>query len=213
MTDQPRISPKMLRSPTLSQGRASSFLRLSQALCLALPLAIAGCASPPLKLYTLAPPQPPVASTAPATFVQLTRVTLPDYIDNQSILVRDGSLLKNSSNARWAERLSSGITDLLVADLAASHPDLLIGRYSVGIPANTRIEVSISRLDITSTGEATLVAQWAFIPADEKRSIQRGQTVLHLNGATDSSAAIVALTQKIVTELSSKISAQLASTL
>jgi uncharacterized lipoprotein YmbA len=42
--------------------------------------------------------------------IAVARVTLPDDLDTQDILVRRGSVLESSHTARWASRLSLAVT-------------------------------------------------------------------------------------------------------
>ena len=92
-------------------------------------LLLASCATPPLTLYTLGAP-PIAADTAPLgrrpVVIAVARVTVPDELDTEDIVVRDGSTLRRSTRGRWASRLSLGITDRLTERLAERRPDALV---------------------------------------------------------------------------------------
>ena len=113
-------------------------------------IALGSCAAPPVILYTLGQPAitgPEIPLRGKATVIEVARVTLPDYLDTQDILIRRGSALESSHRGRWASRLSLGVTDLLTAKLAQSRPDALVtDQPQTGIPS-ARLLINVSRLD------------------------------------------------------------------
>ena len=177
-------------------------------LLVALSLLIASCASPPLSLYTLEPPDLP-SHAAPlarrAKVIEIRRVTVPDYLDTQDILVRDGSTLQRSAHGRWATRLSLGVTRYLTGLLAARHRDALVTDQPQIETPDARIFVTISTLDVTSAGVATLEADWTLVPRDPARPTrrQRGRFVAKGSVATDQD--VVDLMQAVLTQLTDAI--------
>jgi len=77
---------------------------------LVLCLLLAACAAPKLTLYTLdtAPAEAPQPNK-PRAVIAVARVSIPDELDTQDIMVRDASTLRRSSLGRWASRLSLAI--------------------------------------------------------------------------------------------------------
>ena len=145
-------------------------------LLVALALLTASCASPPLSLYTLEPSDLP-SQAAPlarrSIVIEIRRVSVPDYLDTQDILVRDGSTLQRSAHGRWATRLSLGVTRYLTGLLAARHLGALVTDQAQIETPDARISVTISTLDITSAGVATLEADWTLVPRDPARPTRR----------------------------------------
>src|SRR4051794_10039815 len=92
-------------------------------------LVLATCGAPPLTLYTLGTP-----ATAKDTHpldrapivIAVARVTIPDELDTEDMVVRDGNTLRRSRLGRWASRLSLGITDRLTGRLAERYPRALV---------------------------------------------------------------------------------------
>jgi len=175
---------------------------------LALAAALTACAGPPLTLYTLAPDAPaPETLATPQTVIAVARVSIPDALDTQDILVRDGATLKRSSTSRWAERLSLGITDLIAAQLAAQNPQALVTDQPQAGPVTTRLAINISQLDVTSAGSVTLAADWTWTPANPNLPLRRARTRITLNAATATDAAAVQALRDAVVALAGRIGA------
>jgi len=133
--------------------------------CMAL-LLLASCGAPPLPVYTLGPPATDV-DAAPLgrspVVIAVARVSIPDELDTEDIVVRDGSTLRRSRLGRWASRLSLGITDRLTRRLAERRPDALVTDRPLTESPAERVMVNIGRLDVTAAGIATLDADWLVV--------------------------------------------------
>ena len=171
---------------------------------------LSGCSSAPLRFYTLGAPAIEGASLplrANTPVLTVDPVLIPDYLDNQDMIIRKGGLLDRSPNSRWASRLSRGITDLMTAQLSQAKPSIFITSHpSTATPA-TRLSVVITRLDITSEGHGTLEADWSFIPSEEQKPIVRHRAVFSTQGQSTTDAGNAALTHSLVEQLSTAISA------
>lgn len=188
---------------------------LSLMAALVLATSVAGCSSPPLQLYTLAGAGTGQngAVTPSTPILEVRRVQMPDYLDTQDILTRNGTALARSPNGRWAERLSDGVTDVLAARIGVSRPDLFVTEQApLGTTAN-RLLVTITRLDISSSGTATLEAHWTVIPADEKQSEQTYRVSFSSTGNASSDAGTVALVNAMSQQLATRITNSLPATL
>ncbi|NHO31068.1 PqiC family protein [Acetobacter fallax] len=178
-------------------------------------VSLSACAGPPLQLYTLGGAATPAGQAqglvAPGTPVlEIRRVSLPDYLDTQDIVVRNGQSLDRSPNGRWAERLSDGITDFIVARVGSARPDIFVTGQSLTGPATARLAISITRLDVAASGTAILEASWAVIPADEHQpegQLQRG--TISVSGPSKTDANIVTLTNTLIRQLSDRITQSL----
>ncbi|MFT8591185.1 MAG: PqiC family protein [Acetobacter orientalis] len=174
---------------------------------------LSGCASPPLRLYTLGMPsdqnvQPPHLS-ARAQTVQIARIMLPDYLDTQDMVIRNGEEILRSPKSRWATRLSVGITDLITNEIATFHPTLLITDQPLADAATLRIQVNVSRFDVDTDGQAVLDAYWAIMPQDPQQPLIRERAHLTANGSVASDADMAALMRKLVIMLADKVNASL----
>jgi len=179
--------------------------RLAAALGLLLP---ASCAAPPLRLYTLGGQNqaaPPSQEGTRLAVIDLPRVGVPDYLDSADILVRDGQVLRRSSRARLASRLSIEASDLLRARLAARYPSLMITAQA---PLDERARVllvTITRLDIAADGRGTLVADWTIAPPDPRSAASEKRAALTATGPVGTDGDVVALEHDLLLRLADRI--------
>jgi uncharacterized lipoprotein YmbA len=175
---------------------------------IALSLLSLSCAAPPLSLYTLSPPTPssPVPPlTSRTVVIELRRVVLPDYLDTQDIVVRDGNTLQRSTRGRWASRLSLAVTSYLAALLAAHRPDALITDQPQVETPNFRIFLTIGTFDVSSSGTVTLEADWSTVPRDPNRPTERQRARLTVDGSVATDQDVVVLMQSVLKQLADRI--------
>jgi uncharacterized lipoprotein YmbA len=169
---------------------------------------LVSCAGPPLKLYTLNVPSP-VAEAPPlgqgAVVIQIVRVTVPDELDSQDIVYRDGDILHRSQVGRWASRLSLGITDRLTERLAARRPDALVTDQPPAAAPAYRVMINISRLDVTGAGTAALDADWTIVPRDAAKPVLRDRVRLTASGPVATDQDVVALVGGLLDRLAAAI--------
>lgn len=185
-----------------------SLRRLSCAALLCGCALLTSCASPPLRLYTLGMPsdqavrQPhlPRAST-----IEISRTVIPDYLDSQDIVLRNGEEIVRSPKSRWATRLSLGITDLITNQIATFHPNELITDQPLADAATLRVQVNISRLDVDANGSVVLDANWAVLPQDPNKPLIRDRVHLSETGDVSTDAAIATLMRKVIIELANHV--------
>jgi uncharacterized lipoprotein YmbA len=181
-------------------------------------VAVASCAGPPVALFALgasgggmpgAGVPGPIALPPGATVIEVVRVTLPDYLDTQDLLVRRGSTLETSHTGRWASRLSLGATELLTARLARTRPDALVTDQQQTTAPSYRLLVNISRLDVAAeaagAGRATLEADWLIVPRDAARPTLRSRISLGAAGPVGSDPDVVALETTLLSRLADAI--------
>ncbi|HEX5458965.1 MAG TPA: ABC-type transport auxiliary lipoprotein family protein [Steroidobacteraceae bacterium] len=159
-------------------------------------LLVAGCAGPPLRIYTLA--QPPVNEdtrqlAAEAPVIEVDRLVLPNDIDSEDIVLRDGDVLERRTTGRWASRLSLLATDLVTSRLAARVPDALITDQSPARRPTYRIIIHVAQLDIAKSGRALLDADWQILTGDAGTLPIRDRTRIQLAGPTSTDSDIVRL--------------------
>ncbi|NHN85868.1 hypothetical protein GOB93_14630 [Acetobacter musti] len=201
-------------------GTASGILsrpfsgKAGPAAVLTLALSLSACAGPPLQLYTLGGPatssgQAQGAVPPGTPILEIRRASLPDYLDTQDIVTRNGQALRRSANGRWAERLSDSVTDFITARISSARPDLFVTDQPVSGPgpgpASGRLTINITRMDIASDGKATLEASWSFIPADENQPEQLHRGTVSASGPATTDNDTVTLTDTLVRQLSDRI--------
>lgn len=173
-------------------------------------LLLSGCASAPIQFYTLGAPAIASTTTAlgPTTpVVTVDPVQVPDYLDSQDMLVRHGDVLDRSPHGRWASRLSRGVTDLVTARLSQIWPSVFVTSQSSASTPGTRLNITVTRLDIATDGLGTLEADWSFIPTNEKKPVLHHRASFTARGSIVTDAGNVALTRDLVEQLSTAIGA------
>ena len=171
-------------------------------------LMIIGCASPRLSLYTLESPGA-LATERPlsrhSVVIEVRRVVIPDALDTQDIVVRNGNQFDRSPTGRWATRLSVAITHYLTGQLTARRPDALVtDQTQVGTP-NDRLYIAISTLDITRTGQAVLEADWTIVPRNPSLPDSRQRGRFTAQGPVASDHDVVVLLQALLQQLADAI--------
>ena len=174
-----------------------------------LALLLAGCAAaPPLRLYTLG--DPPVSEhTQPlprgAAVIEVDRLILPNDVDSEDILLRDGDVLKRSPTGRWASPLSVLATDLVTARLARRAPQALVtDQWPVQSP-DYQIVIHVARLDVTGNGLALMDVNWQILAGDPEKRPIRGRAQIRLAGPTATDADVVRLETTLFERLADAI--------
>ncbi|WP_323990209.1 PqiC family protein [Nguyenibacter sp. L1] len=171
----------------------------------------AGCASPPVRFYTLGAPAiaagaEPAGPVGPAArTVTVDRVVLPDYLDGQDLVVRTGNRILRSDRGRWASRLSLGATDLITARLGQARSDLFVTDQPQVLPAAWRLAVNVSRLDVTRDGTASLDADWSIIPHDPRAPILHQRAFVTRDGSAATDDDTARLTEAVLDQLAARI--------
>jgi uncharacterized lipoprotein YmbA len=171
-------------------------------------LALATCGAPPLTVYTLGPPEG-ASDAAPLgrkpVVIAVARVTIPDELDTEDLVIRDGSVLRRSASGRWASRLSLGITDRLTNRLAARNPAVLVTERPLADVPEQRVLINIGRLDVTTGGVATLDADWMVVPHDTALPTRRDRVHLSATGPVASDQDVVTLLGGVLDRLAGAI--------
>jgi hypothetical protein len=171
-------------------------------------LLVASCGAPPLNLYTLDVPAA-AAESAPLggkpVVIEVRRVAIPDYLDTQDILVRAGSTLDRSRQGRWASRLSLGATHFLAVRLAERRPDALVtDQPQIGAP-DYRIFLTINTFDVTTSGVATLEADWLIVPRNPAAPTRRARARFSATGPVATDQDVVLLDKAVLQQLANSI--------
>jgi hypothetical protein len=171
-------------------------------------LLLAGCAARPLRLYTLG--VPPVSEdvrplTHGAAVIEVDRLILPDDLDCEDILLRDGDVLERSPTGRWASRLSLLATDLVTSRLAMRAPDALVTDQWPAEAPDYRVMIHVGRLDVASNGRALMDADWQISARSPGGRPLRGRAQIRLAGPTATDHDIVRLETALFDRLADAI--------
>jgi uncharacterized lipoprotein YmbA len=138
---------------------------------------LAGCASAPVQLYTLAPPPSPSPSPAlsgvpaavPAAFaIDVLPVGVPEQLDQPRLVIRQGGgSLVVLEGERWGGPLSDELRAALSLELTRRLATLDLAGLSPppGRPV-LRIKVQLRRFDVWPGDRAYLEADWSLVPDD-----------------------------------------------
>lgn len=184
-------------------------------LCLRRGLALAaaaalltGCgSSSTMRIFVLgsAPPSVPgVSSEAGLPVVELTTVSVPDYLDSSDILRKSGpNEMIASPSGRWGERLSLGLTHALASALSAQLPGTVITMAATD--RAQRIVVEIDDFDIAADGRCLVAARWGMLGADGKPLAASEHETFTGNAASIDDPAVAAAMTGIVDRLAEQI--------
>jgi uncharacterized lipoprotein YmbA len=175
---------------------------------MALALVLVACASPPLKLYTLAaapqdPGPPPARPSGPVIVVD--RVSLPAHLDTQDLIVRRGDVLERSPTGRWASRLSVGATDFMTDLLAMRRPDALVTDATPAGEPDYEIRIHVGTFDVTSAGAAVVAADWQIIPRAAHGMIVRDQIRFTMHGSVENDQSVAQFQTRLFERLAAAI--------
>ncbi len=146
-------------------------------------LALTACLggpSAPTNFYMLSPLSPSQAGASAATAegrirIGLVTVVVPEYLNRNEIVVNlDNTVYRLADFNQWAEPLNDNLTRVLAENLTNLLRDESIDVFLASdssIPADYRLEVDVLRLDGNLGDQATLVAQWALLGAEEDELI------------------------------------------
>jgi uncharacterized protein len=176
-------------------------------------LALAGCAAgPALNVYTLSESPANEAATTSADpprpgtpVIEISRVSLPEYLDSRDLIVRQGDILERSRTGRWASRLSIAVTDLLTQQLTMRMPAAWVTDEPQARTPDYRLIVHIDRLDITSSGTGVVEADWEIVPRDASGEVSRYRSRFSMDGAVGTDEAVVHFERRLLDRLASEI--------
>lgn len=137
--------------------------------------------------------------------IAVARMALPDEMDNEDIVFRDGNILRRSQKGRWASRLSVGMTGRLTDLLARRRPAAVVTDRPLTEAPTYRLMINVSRLDVSHTGAATLEADWLIVPANPAQPVRRGRTRFSVNGPVASDQDVVTLVDELTDRLAGAI--------
>jgi uncharacterized lipoprotein YmbA len=134
--------------------------------------------------------------------VDTIQVKIPPYLFNSSLAVRKGTNeIIYPPDTLWAERLNTGIPRVLAADLSSMLPSEQI-RVAIGSSTDLarEIGVAIEQFDVSSSGQAVLVAKWRIFSRGGESTLHSGESRLSRPGPapdTDPSGAVGTLSDLI----------------
>lgn len=166
------------------------------------------CGTTPTNFYHLEPLQanlPAIADHRARLVVEPVR--LPRYLDRSDIVTRmGGTRLSVSETERWAEPLDEAIARVLRGDLAYRLADWRILVLPPDFAeAAARVDVTVSRFDVSGADNAVLAAQWRIVRERDGRELVLRQSDYVEPVAGEDYAAITAALNRTLHALSHDI--------
>ena len=127
---------------------------------------LAGCASPPTDLYTLAALPGPPAHT-PRRSIELRRIGLAAYLDRPQIIRSHADYrLRVADSDRWGEPLGGMLGRVLTEDLVQRLPDaaIFLETGAISTRPDLVLEIDVQRFDPDADNSVVLLAQIALRP-------------------------------------------------
>lgn len=127
--------------------------------------ALAACASPDPKRFTLAATDG-ASLPAAGTVMEIHHVDVPDYLDRPEIVRRSGDYrVMLVQNERWSEPFGAMVQQTLREDLGRRLAGAVVLTDASALSAATTVtvELDISQLDADAGGQAVLDAQFSVI--------------------------------------------------
>ena len=126
--------------------------------------ALAGCASPPTDLFTLAAVPGPSITSARTHSVEVRRIGLAGYLDRPGIVRSNVEYrLQVSDQDRWGEPLGGMLARVFTEDLVSRMPGTAVFTESGAISTQPDVvlELDVQRFDTDASGDVVLLAQVA----------------------------------------------------
>lgn len=145
-------------------------------------LALASCASAPLRYYTLVTPPAMVAASTPtaATLAfELLPVSIPAQVDRPQLVVRSGAQgMQLLNSERWIAPLADEMHAALAADLAQALPGRDVGAVPVAGKPRLRIKLDVQRFDSQPGQYVLLAGTWSVRQRDALHHASAAPTVV-----------------------------------
>jgi uncharacterized lipoprotein YmbA len=164
----------------------------------------------------------PLPAAGPATVasgalgVGVGQVKIPAYLLNSSLAVRNGSNeIDYSPSLLWAERLDAGIPRVLAANLGS-----LLPADQIRLPlwrsedVAAEIYVAIEQFDVSTSGQAVLIAHWRILSPGGEKILRTGESRLSRQGPSPESnqSGAVATLSELIADLSHQLARALKET-
>ena len=175
-------------------------------------LALSGCNGPPppTHYYVLAPTQAPSATPASteAPSVELSRVILPEYLNQAAILTRSRTNeVERASYDQWAGPLADEINRTVGENLAAAVPTdrLAVSSSRHLSPPDFSVEVEIMSFERDASNTVHLVARWSVYRENSPTLVAMRRSVYRLDAGGSDYASAVGAMSKALGDLSAEI--------
>jgi uncharacterized lipoprotein YmbA len=122
----------------------------------------AGCASPPMKYYTLSPAQWGATGSSQQTLRAVVAVrSVPAGLDTAALVVRrDDARVELAEGARWTAQFADEVREALNAALRREYGIAAVEISPSHAPPLPRVDVSVRKFDAAVGDSVSLIADW-----------------------------------------------------
>jgi uncharacterized lipoprotein YmbA len=171
---------------------------------------VTSCSTRLPRTYILSATSGPAGSTPrPAPVVGVGPVTIPAYLDQAPMVVREGAgEVRLSRGHQWAEPLKDGVARVVAENLALLIPTEAVVLFPWRSPRTVtyRVTMEIFRFDGSLGGSMRLTAQWRLLDGHGKELVLRAVS-LDEPAPEPSYAALVAAQDRLLAAVSRDIAA------
>jgi hypothetical protein len=138
--------------------------------------------------------------------VEVKPVRIPDYLDNKDIVVRHaGGQIVASTDARWGERLSLGVTRAVAASLAPWVPRLAVTTTPPLEIPRWRVLIDIYVFDVQSAGQCVLAGRWSVWTGNGEKKLRDEKFSMSAPIGKGTDPEVVASMTRLVDRLAANI--------
>jgi uncharacterized lipoprotein YmbA len=183
------------------------------ACAVAIVLMLAGCGSPPTKVFDLSAaadtPTAPLAAGPGVPLIWVDRPSVAGYFDRTQMVTRSGSNgISMHEFEVWSDPPADLIARAIVDDLARRFGKDRVMRSPVGHYATPdwRVELDVTRFDVDETGQAVLDARWTLLAgANDRLVASRRESITSDAGDVTNATRRVAALRETVAVLAGRI--------
>jgi uncharacterized protein len=138
-------------------------MRIVALLLAGLVVAVAvGCASPPIKYYTLSPAQWVATGSSQQTLTAVVAMrSVPAGLDTAELVVRrDDTHVELADGARWTAPFADEVREALNEGLRREYGIAGVDSSPAHSPSLTRVDVSLRKFDAAVGDSVSLIADW-----------------------------------------------------
>jgi uncharacterized protein len=187
-------------------------MTLSARLIIFITAALASCASPPERLYTLEPKSgdlKPATSSLP--IVEIRLIGIPVLYDRPQIVVSEGDYrVRVNEQERWAEPLKVALPHVFAGELnhRVANRRFVVAPGLVSEAPAGRLDIDISHLDISAADGVAIQARWVYRRSLPEKVLAEGDIASHAASVIAGYQGYVEALRRAAVDLADQLSQQ-----
>jgi uncharacterized lipoprotein YmbA len=185
-------------------------MTLSVRLLILFAAALASCASPPERLYTLEPKSAdPKPATVSLPIVEIRLVGIPVLYDRPQIVVSEGEYrVRVNEQERWAESLKVALPHVFAQELnhRVANCRFVVAPSLMSEGPAGRLDIDISHLDISAADGVAIQARWVYRRSLPEKVLAEGDIASHAATVIAGYQGYVEALRRAVVDLADQLS-------